>query len=195
MLELLTKRRTQYALGRNLNLTEDAIDQLIRDGIRNSPSPFNSQSSRAIILFGDESQKFWNIVKDEVRPLVAPDMLEGSMTKISSFAAGVGTILFFEDQQTVQDLQKEWPIFAEHFPDWSEQSGGMAQYVVWTMLANKNIGASLQHYNPIVDAKVAATWDVPSSWRLRAQMPFGSNEAPFPDKEFMPDAMRFRTHR
>lgn len=62
-------------------------------------------------------------MKDEVRPLVAPEMLEGSMTKISSFSAGIGTVLFFEDQQTVRDLQAEWPIFADQFPDWSEHSG------------------------------------------------------------------------
>lgn len=195
MLELLKKRRTQYALGRNVTLGEDAIDKLIRDGIRNSPSPFNSQSSRAIILFGNESQKFWTIVKDEIRPLVGPDALDDSMAKISSFAAGIGTVLFFEDQQVVQDLQRDWPLYAQHFPDWSEHSGGMAQYVVWTLLANQNIGASLQHYNPIVDAKVAAAWDVPSTWKLRAQMPFGSNEAPLPEKDFMPDELRFRTHR
>lgn len=195
MLELLKKRRSQYALGRNLNFTPDALDALICEAIRQSPSPFNSQSSRAVILFGEESQKFWNIVRDEVGPLIPPDMLEYSLNKINSFAAGVGTILFFEDQQTVHDLQKEWPLYADYFPEWSDQSGGMAQYAVWTTLANAGVGGSLQHYNPIVDAKVASTWDVPPSWKLRAQMPFGSNEAPLPEKTFMPDAMRFKTYR
>lgn len=195
MLELLKKRRTQYSLGRNITLTDEEIDLLIRDGIRNSPSAFNSQSSRAVILFGDESQKFWNIVKDEIRPHVPPEMLEASLAKISSFAAGVGTVLFFEDQQTISNLQNEWPLYAAHFPDWSEHSTGMAQYVVWTLLANHDIGASLQHYHPLVDAKVQASWDVPSSWKLRAQMPFGSNEAPLPEKDFMQDELRFRTYR
>ncbi|MET3794351.1 putative oxidoreductase (fatty acid repression mutant protein) [Aquamicrobium terrae] len=195
MLELLKKRRTQYALGRNLNFTEDALEALIREAIRHSPSPFNSQSSRAVILLGDASQRFWSIVREELRTILAADMLEASLDKINGFAAGVGTILFFEDQQTVHDLQKQWPLYADHFPVWSEQSGGMAQYAVWTTLANAGVGASLQHYNPIVDAKVSETWDVPSSWKLRAQMPFGSNEAAFPEKTFMPDEMRFRTHR
>jgi predicted oxidoreductase (fatty acid repression mutant protein) len=66
---------------------------------------------------------------------------------------------------------------------------------VWTALAEAGIGASLQHYAPLIDAEVARTWDVPLSWKLRAQMPFGSNEAPFPDKTFIADDIRFKTVR
>lgn len=46
----LKKRRTQYALGKNLPLSQDATAELIREAIKHSPSSFNSQSSRAIIL-------------------------------------------------------------------------------------------------------------------------------------------------
>ena len=68
----------------------------------------------------------------------------------------------------------------------------MAQFAVWTALANADVGASLQHYNPLVDAEVAARWNIPASWKLRAQMPFGSNEKPFGEKAFMDDAHRFK---
>lgn len=68
----------------------------------------------------------------------------------------------------------------------------MAQFAVWTALATAGIGASLQHYNPLPDAAAAAEWNLPGTWKLRAQMPFGSNEAPFLEKEFMDDAQRFR---
>ena len=44
----------------------------------------------------------------------------------------------------------------------------------------------------MVDADVAKTWDIPASWTLRAQMPFGSNEAEFGEKTFMDDEQRFR---
>jgi len=40
---------------------------------------------------------------------------------------------------------------------------------------------------------VAKTWDIPASWTLRAQMPFGSNEAGFGEKTFMADEQRFLT--
>jgi uncharacterized protein len=74
----------------------------------------------------------------------------------------------------------------------SEHSTGKAQFAVWSALANANIGASLQHYNPLIDDAVAAIWQIDASWRLRAQMPFGSNEAPFAEKTFIDDALRFK---
>ncbi len=47
----------------------------------------------------------------------------------------------------------------------------MAQFAVWTALAEHKVGASLQHYNPLVDAQTHKTWNLPESWKLRAQMP------------------------
>ena len=43
------------------------------------------------------------------------------------FAAGVGTVLFYEDQDTVKGLQENFPLYADAFPTFSEHSAGMAQ--------------------------------------------------------------------
>lgn len=188
----MKKRRTQYALGKNLPISQEATAELIREAVKNTPSSFNSQSSRAVVLFGAESDKLWNIVKESLRKIVPGEEFAKTEAKIDSFAAGAGTVLFFEDQNVVKGLQEKFALYADNFPVWSEQAGGMAQHAVWTALANAGIGASLQHYNPLIDAEVAKTWDVPPSWRLRAQMPFGSNEAPFSEKAFMDDAERFK---
>lgn len=191
-IDALKKRRTQYALGKNLPISTDATAELIREAIKHSPSSFNSQSSRAVVLFGAESDKLWNIAKEELRKIVPADAFEQTEAKIDSFAAGAGTVLFFEDQDVVKSLQENFALYADNFPVWSEQAGGMAQLSVWSALANENIGASLQHYNPLIDAEVAKTWGIPSSWKLRAQMPFGSNEQAFGEKAFMDDAERFK---
>lgn len=192
-IELLRKRRTQYALGKTLPMSNEAVDALIREAVRLSPSSFNSQSSRAVILFGDEHLKLWNIVKETLRAIVPAEAFASTDAKIDSFAAGAGTVLFFEDQATVKKLQEDFALYAENFPGFSEQSGGMTQLAVWTALADVGIGASLQHYNPLIDAEVARTWNLPESWKLRAQMPFGSNEKAFGEKTFMDDADRFQT--
>jgi len=191
-IDALKKRRTQYALGKSLPISKDATAELIREAIKHSPSSFNSQSSRAVILFGAESDKLWDIVKEELRKIVPADAFGDTEAKINSFAAGAGTVLFFEDQNVVKGLQENFALYADNFPVWSEQAGGMAQLSVWSALANENIGASLQHYNPLIDAEVAKVFGVPSSWKLRAQMPFGSNEQSFGDKAFMDDAERFK---
>lgn len=192
LIEAIEKRRTQYALGRNITQAQEEITALIEEAIKLSPSAFNSQSSRAVILFGQQSEKFWHIVMNELRIRVPADKFAPTEAKIKSFASGVGTILFYEDQQIIASLQQQYPNYAEQFPVWSEQGSGIAQFAVWSALANAGIGASLQHYNPLPDAAAAKEWQIPESWKLRAMMPFGSNEAPFPEKSFIDDTERFK---
>jgi len=193
MIEAIGKRRSQYALGSTLPVGNDAVDTLVREAVRLSPTSFNSQSSRAVILFGAEHLKLWSIVKETLRAIVPAESFASTEGKVDSFAAGAGTVLFFEDQEPIAKLQESFPLYAENFPIWSEQSSGMAQLAVWSALADVGIGASLQHYNPLIDQKVIDTWDLPETWKLRAQMPFGSNQKPFGEKTFMDDAERFRT--
>lgn len=191
-LDIARKRRTQYALGKDLPISKDQVTDLIKEAIRLAPSSFNSQSSRALILHGAESVKFWEIVKDELRKIVPADAFPTTEEKIDGFAAGAGTVLFYEDREPVKALQEKFPLYADNFPVWSEHATGIAQYAVWMALAEAGIGASLQHYNPLPDARVAQEWDIPESWVLRAQMPFGSHAGEIGDKTFVDDAIRFR---
>lgn len=192
-LQTLKNRRTQYALGKKLPLSNEAVEALIKEAVRLSPSSFNSQSSRAVILFGEASERFWEITTEALRAIVPAEAFGSTEGKMKAFAAGAGTVLFYEDQATVKGLQEQFPLYADAFPGFSEHSAGMAQLAVWNVLADAGIGASLQHYNPVVDAAVAKEFDIPSSWKLRAQMPFGSHEGGFGDKTFIEDDNRFRT--
>lgn len=60
-----------------------------------------------------------------------------------------------------------------------------------TALSSKGIGASLQHYNPLVDRVTTQTFDIPASWKLVAQMPFGDIEEQAGEKEIYPTNQRF----
>lgn len=192
-LDKIKQRRTIYAIGKNLSVDQKVIEETIQEAVRHSPSSFNSQTSRVVTLFGESHTQFWNIVRETLRKIVPAEAFAGTDAKISSFAAGFGTALFYEDQATVKALQEQFALYADNFPVWSEHSTAIAQFAVWTALAEQNIGASLQHYNPIVDAEVAAKFNIPESWKLRAQLVFGSIEAPAGDKTFIDDAERFKT--
>ncbi|KKW68100.1 nitroreductase [Lampropedia cohaerens] len=191
-IDLLRQRRTQYALDKTLPISREATTELIQQAVEAAPSAFNSQSSRVVILFGGASDKVWTFAKDALRPLIPADEFADTQAKLDGFAAGAGTILFFEDQGVIAGLQEQFAAYADNFPVWSEQSSGMAQLAVWTALAEAGIGASLQHYNPLIDAVIAAEWGIPAEWTLRAQMPFGANAAPFGDKAVMPRDARFK---
>lgn len=190
-LDAFRKRRSQYVLGKNLPISQEETTALIKEAVRQAPSSFNSQSSRALILFGEQSVKFWELVKDALRKIVPAEAFGQTEDKLNRFAAGAGTVLFFEDQDVIKGLQEKFALYADNFPIWSEHSTAIAQYAVWTALASADIGASLQHYNPVVDTDVQSQWQIPSSWKLRAQMPFGSHEAAIGEKSFIDDNTRF----
>ncbi|WP_462184932.1 nitroreductase family protein, partial [Acinetobacter baumannii] len=148
-IELIKNRRSIYAIGNNLSQSNDEIEKLIQEAIRHSPSAFNSQSSRAVILFGQSHHKFWNTVLEVLKTIIPAEAVSGTEQKIQSFAAGTGTVLFYEDQSVIKSLQEQFELYADNFPIWSEHSTAIAQFAVWNVLAEQNIGASLQHYNPM----------------------------------------------
>ena len=53
-----------------------------------------------------------------------------------------------------------------YFANWSVQTNAMHQFAIWTALSSKGIGASLQHYNPLVDQITTQEFDIPASWKL-----------------------------
>lgn len=192
-IELIKKRRTIYSLGNNLPVSQDRIAALIKEAVKHSPTAFNSQSSRVVVLFGENHKKLWNIVKDALRAIVPADAFAATEGKIdNAFLSGAGTVLFFEDQSVVKGLQEQFALYADNFPIWSEQASGIAQFAVWTALSEENIGASLQHYNPVIDEQVSKAWNIPADWKLRAQLVFGSIEQEAGEKSFMDDESRFR---
>lgn len=182
----LQKRRSIYALGGSSPIPDDKLVALIQETVKHVPSAFNNQSARAVVLFGEENQKLWNIVLETLRKIVPPDNFSSTENKIASFAAGHGTILWFDDTEITENLKKQFSLYADNFDPWAEQSNGMVQHAVWVALAEVGLGASLQHYNPLIDDEVRTTFGLPNEWRLRAQMPFGSIEAPAGEKEFAP---------
>ena len=191
--DLQKQRRSIYSIGKNVNVSTEKLQELIKKTIAEAPSAFNSQSSRAVILFGDAHEQVWNITLETLRKIVPAEAFAATEGKINgAFKAGFGTVLFFEDQSVVEGLQKQFPMYADNFPVWSEHSTGIAQYATWLALTEAGLGATLQHYNPIIDAEVAQTWGIPSTWKLRAQMPFGSIEAEAGPKDYMNEDDRFK---
>ena len=171
---LYQNRRSQYVLGRNLPLAENEVLEIIDNAVKYSPSAFNSQTAHAAVLLGDNHQKLWDITFEELgKFLPNEDTKAATKAKLDGFAAAYGTILFFEDHDVVKGLQEQFPSYADNFPLWSEQSTGIASFAVWNALAEAGVGANIQHYNPVIDERVAKEWNIPANLALRAQMPFG----------------------
>lgn len=196
IIELMKKRRSVYHIGRNVELSDEEITTLIKEAVKESPTSFNSQTARVVILFGDAHNKLWDITEKQLRNEVPnEEAFQTTKAKLDSFRAGYGTVLLFEDQDVVQGLQEQFSLYADNFPIWSEQGSGIASMSIWMALTENNIGATLQHYNPLIDEDVQNEWDLPASWKLRGQMPFGSIETEPGEKEYMDDEARFRVFK
>jgi len=192
--DLQTKRRSIYALGRQVTQTPEALYDLVKSAVKQSPTSFNNQSVRAVVLMGDAHEKLWDMTAQRLQQGVPDEAAyQQTLAKINhAFKAGFGTVLFYTDTDVVKMYEEQIPLYAENFYDWSEQGHGMAEYATWLALTEAGLGASLQHYNPLIDEAVAAAFDIPDNWRLRAQMPFGSIEAAASEKDVMSDAERFK---
>lgn len=185
-LEAVKERRSIYALSKETPISDTQIKEIVEAAVLHSPTSFNSQSSRAVVLLGDKHDKLWDITTETLRKIVPAEQFEGTAQKLASFKAGYGSVLFFEDQTVVKSLQENFALYADNFPVWSNQSSGILQFVVWTAFAEAGLGASLQHYNPLIDDEVKATFNIPAEWKLIAQMPFGKIASAPGAKEFQP---------
>ncbi|PKK40039.1 Nitroreductase family protein [Clostridiaceae bacterium JG1575] len=174
VLEAMKKRRSRYALTNECSLSSEALHQLIADALTHAPTPMNAQTARLVVLLGENHRRFWDALLVRLKEVTDPEKFPKTKEKVeTAFRAGFGTILFFEDTEAVQALKDKLPLYAHNFDSWSDQSNGMLQITLWSALAEANLGASLQHYQELMEDALKKEYDLPKPWRLLAQMPFG----------------------
>ncbi len=194
--DAMEQRRTIYNLENTISIDDSELEELITHAVKHVPSAFNSQSTRIVLLLNDKNEKFWENTKEILKETMGPDRdFEPTRQKIDNFKHSYGTILYYEDKDVITGLQEKMPNFYDNFEIWSNQTNAMHQYAIWTALATKGIGASLQHYNPIVDEATANEFNIPKTWKLVAQMPFGNVREEAGEKDIKPVEPRFLIKR
>ncbi|KAI8589507.1 Nitroreductase-like protein [Geranomyces variabilis] len=194
-LSAIKTRRTIYTLSKESPISDARIQEIVETAMHHTPSSFNSQSNRAVVLFGANHDKLWSIVLEVLKAIVPADAFPATQARIGGFANAYATVLFFEDNADIEKMQAAFPTYQDRFPGWSLQSSGMLQGYVWTALALEGLGASLQHYSPLIDERVRAEWNIPAKWTLLAQMPIGKPTAPAGDKTFKPISELVHVHK
>jgi uncharacterized protein len=184
--DAIAERRTFYGISKEGTVSDDRIKEIIEHAVLYTPSAFNSQSTRVVLLLGVQHDRLWDIMMDALRKVVPAESFRDTENKINSFKSGYGTVLFFEDNSIIESLQQQFALYKDNFPVWSQHSSGMHQYVIWTSLQLEGFGASLQHYTELIEAEVKKVWSIPDNWKLIAQMPFGKPTALPGEKEYKP---------
>ncbi|KAJ5886555.1 uncharacterized protein N7473_009229 [Penicillium subrubescens] len=194
-IEGMKGRRSIYALTNESTISDGRIEDIISEVVKHTPSPFNSQTARLVVLLKEEHEKLWDLALEIATATVPPQVLENLYKpRIAGFRAGYGTVLFYEDPAPLKPLEEKWPMLIDKFPEWSNHSTGMHQFALWTLLEAEGLGCNLQHYSPMVDARVAEEWNLPVDWSLKAQLVFGKPTGPPREKTFEPLEKRIFIH-
>ena len=183
-IEAIARRRSYYHLEDKTLMDDSRVVELVDELLATMPSPFNVQSARVVLLFGDHHREVWQLVVEALRNILPEERFILSKQKIErSFASGHGTVLFYEDTAALNHLRENNPLYADSVEIWSEQSSGMLQFAMWTALEEFGYGASLQHYNTLIEYSIVERWHINPDWRLIAQMPFGAPMDTPPQRE------------
>jgi len=183
-LKSLTSRRTHYALKNTLpeGVTIDQVQSIVQTIVKHTPTSFNSQSIRAVVVVGELHKKIWDSVVNSI------EGESGKKRPTSARDEAYGSIIFFDDEATIKQFQEKFAAFAAYFPTFATTSNGAAQINTWTALQEIGIGGHLQHYNGYVQAALADK--VPESWIVQAQLVFGTPISGPYDKTFIENEVK-----
>ncbi|MDF2840711.1 MAG: nitroreductase family protein, partial [Clostridia bacterium] len=112
-------RRSIYNISKEEVVSKEKIQELVNHAVMHTPSAFNSQSSRVVILFGENHDVLWDITKETLRKLVPEHKFAATEEKMNSFRNGYGTILFLNDKSVVEGLQQRFPKYHDNFAIWA----------------------------------------------------------------------------
>ncbi|KAJ7634344.1 nitroreductase [Roridomyces roridus] len=194
-LDAITVRRSNYALTNKSSVSDEKLQNIIKHAVKHCPTPFNSQTSRVILVTGATHIKLWEAVIGALLPMIP----EGNTWThfaglLDLHKGGYGSVMFFEDQAIVDGIIQKQPFVANQFPDWNKNAAGILHATIWTAFSLEGLAATLQH-PPLTAEMIAGLnlgFDVPSTWKSTAILPFGDPAAPPKEKTFSPVEDRFK---
>lgn len=191
-LDAVAKRRSYYGLDKTEIVSRERIEEIVGASTLHAPSAMNAQSARVVVLFGEKHDQLWDIARDTLKKIVPAADFPRTEEKLSSFKAGYGTVLFYEDTKVIRKLEEDFVLYKENFVPWAYQGNGILQFIVWTALESEGLGASLQHYNPLIDDEVAETFGISKDYKLIGQLVFGNPVSEVGEKMNLPLSERMK---
>lgn len=89
----LKGRRSIYALTNESPISDERIEELLSEVTLHTPSPFNTQATRMVVLLKEQHEKLWDIAREVASASVPPEQFENLYKpRIAGFRAGYGTV-------------------------------------------------------------------------------------------------------
>jgi hypothetical protein len=90
--EAVKIRRSTIPLAKESPISDERIVMIVNHAIKHAPSPFSVQSCRAIVLFGADHEKLWDIGFVEMEKTMPPSIFANYVDKITSHKNSYGTV-------------------------------------------------------------------------------------------------------
>ena len=183
LVELLSSRRSIRRLrgGPFSAQTRERIEQ----AIRLTPAAY-ALPSWHVVLVHEERHALWDVVEQAFRDRLEGERLERYLDRLAGFRSGVAVALVYEDIQARNALKDAWQISEETARAFSEQGIGMVQLSIWLTLTEEGLSTSLQHWESLLEDRLAEFLGISGRYRLAAAMPIGYADEPPRDIERAP---------
>lgn len=85
-LAAVKERRSYYELEATSPISDARIQEIVQETLLHTPSTFNSQSTRLVLLLGSEHVQLWgNIVKPAVKAVMPAEFWPSTEEKLTGF--------------------------------------------------------------------------------------------------------------
>src|SRR5277367_4307049 len=91
-LEAIKIRRSILSLAKESPISDNRIVMIVNHAIKHAPSPFHVQSCRAIVLFGEDHAKLWDLGYEATKKTMPPHVFETYASNIQGFRNSYGTV-------------------------------------------------------------------------------------------------------
>jgi uncharacterized protein len=93
VIDLIKNRRTYYPLSKDLGaISKERIAEIVKEATLHVPSSFNAQPARAVVLFGAEHERLWDITAEVLKAIVPAENWQPTGDKLNMFKAAAGTV-------------------------------------------------------------------------------------------------------
>jgi len=154
------------------------LRERLMEAVRLTPAAYNLPPWHVVLLH-ERRAEFWQMVEGAVRERLDGDRRERYHERIAGFRDGVAVAVFYEDTTVGAQIAQAWQISDSQADAFVQQGLGMAQLSLWLALTAEGLVTSLQHWDWLLEERLATFVDAPEQFRLAAVMPIGyAGEAP-----------------
>ena len=95
-LDAIKTRRSYYGLSHHSTISDQRLVGIVNQAVLHTPSSFNSQTTRVLVLLGTEHRHLWREIVTPAVKAVAPESAwETTEKKLEGFYKAHGTVIIF----------------------------------------------------------------------------------------------------